>query len=542
MTKNVCFSMEGNVYCNVEGEFITETARDWFYKEGKSYQKCLDFLLSCMTVPGQPKEQLIQFSEEILLLKAKLVGNISYGTYGICYSHFPDNYNLTGYFPGVCNDEKLAQYLEKYLDHKKASDATDNIYDNIYFFVKEMHKKERTNGWLSPEGIFYPISISTEDYQLVYDTYHQWVAEKIKSTKNFYDEFKSIYAVEWNKYGDDWDKADDFNWRKKASDFLYEKQWASLSDITFLTEESVLSYNYEIGLTKPQMEYMLEYYSECGNFEEINQLQIVYRKYEMTKNVCFRKGNVCCNVEGEFITETARDWFYKEGKSYQECLDFLLSCMAGSDQPKEQLIQFSEEILLLKAKLVGNISYGICFTSFPDNYNLTGYFPGGIRNEKLAQYLEKYLDYKKASEDATDNIYFFVKEMHEKERTNGWLSPEGIFYPISIPADCQWANDRIKAYHQWIAEKIKNDFYDEFKSQYAVDWDEYENDWKKSDDFDWEKSSDFLHEKQWVWLFDIALSYSRKRGLTKPQTKYMLEYYSERGNFEEINRLHEGWL
>lgn len=274
MTKNVCFSMEGNVYCNVEGEFITETARDWFYKEGKSYQKCLDFLLSCMTVPGQPKEQLIQFSEEILLLKAKLVGNISYGTYGICYSPFPDNYNLTGYFPGGIRNEKLAQYLEKYLDHKKASeDATDNIYDNIFFFVKEMHKKERTNGWLSPEGIFYPISISTEDYQWAYDRIkvaHQWVAEKIKNTKDFYDEFKSQYAVDWNKYGNDWDKAEDFDWGK-AYDLLYKKQWVSLSDM-HNSGNSTLSYSLKRGLTKPQMEFMLEYYSERGDFEKINRL------------------------------------------------------------------------------------------------------------------------------------------------------------------------------------------------------------------------------------------------------------------------------
>lgn len=234
----------------------------------------------------------------------------------------------------------------------------------------------------------------------------------------------------------------------------------------------------------------------------------------MTKNVCF------C-VEGEFITDTARDWFYKEGKPYQKCLDFLLSCMTGTDQSKKQLIQFAEDILLLKAKLVGNTSdgtYGISFSS--DHYDLTGYAPGKISDDKWTQYLKNYLNYKKVSKDAAENIYVFIKEVLHKEEY-GWLSPAGSFYPVPFGKHQQWAFEKIRK---------AEDLYDAFKSEYGYGWD---------------KAGDFLIQKRWALLDNprfgpAILQYHLETGLTKHQREFMFQYYSERGRRDEANRLYQG--
>ena len=59
------------------------------------------------------------------------------------------------------------------------------------------------------------------------------------------------------------------------------------------------------------------------------------------------------NIQGEFITQTARDWFYLERKPFEKVKELLLSCMCGTDISKETLNQYVEDILKFKRKFVG---------------------------------------------------------------------------------------------------------------------------------------------------------------------------------------------
>lgn len=38
------------------------------------------------------------------------------------------------------------------------------------------------------------------------------------------------------------------------------------------------------------------------------------------------------SVDGEFITDLSREWFYVEGKGYDKCMDLLESSMSGTDE------------------------------------------------------------------------------------------------------------------------------------------------------------------------------------------------------------------
>lgn len=64
------------------------------------------------------------------------------------------------------------------------------------------------------------------------------------------------------------------------------------------------------------------------------------------------------NVDGEFITDLSREWFYVEGKGYDKCMDLLESSMHGTDETKEQIIRHAEDLLLGRAALKGNTGDG----------------------------------------------------------------------------------------------------------------------------------------------------------------------------------------
>lgn len=80
------------------------------------------------------------------------------------------------------------------------------------------------------------------------------------------------------------------------------------------------------------------------------------KHYKKKKLLVVRKGKkmkLAFNVQGEHITQTARDWFYLERKPYNEVEELLLSCMSGTNMAKETLKQYVEDILKFKRKFVG---------------------------------------------------------------------------------------------------------------------------------------------------------------------------------------------
>lgn len=43
---------------NISGEWITGLVREWFYLEGKGYDKCIEILNDCMSGTDETKEQI----------------------------------------------------------------------------------------------------------------------------------------------------------------------------------------------------------------------------------------------------------------------------------------------------------------------------------------------------------------------------------------------------------------------------------------------------------------------------------------------------
>ena len=63
-------------------------------------------------------------------------------------------------------------------------------------------------------------------------------------------------------------------------------------------------------------------------------------------------------VEGEFITDLAREWFYEEGKSLDTVFSLLLNCMGGTDLSLEARKRYAEDVLLGRAAFTGNTADG----------------------------------------------------------------------------------------------------------------------------------------------------------------------------------------
>lgn len=66
---------------NISGEWITGLVREWFYLEGKGYDKCIEILNDCMSGTDETKEQIRRHAEDVLLGRAALKGNIADGSY-----------------------------------------------------------------------------------------------------------------------------------------------------------------------------------------------------------------------------------------------------------------------------------------------------------------------------------------------------------------------------------------------------------------------------------------------------------------------------
>ena len=57
------------------------------------------------------------------------------------------------------------------------------------------------------------------------------------------------------------------------------------------------------------------------------------------------------SIDGEFLTNVARDWFWNMNKPYKKCEELLFSCMEGGD--KEEKRRVCQDIIEGRKKLVG---------------------------------------------------------------------------------------------------------------------------------------------------------------------------------------------
>ena len=72
----------------------------------------------------------------------------------------------------------------------------------------------------------------------------------------------------------------------------------------------------------------------------------------------YEKKTLCFSVQGEFITNLAREWLFREGKDIKKIIDLLESCMCGSEMSEKQIRRYAEDVLIGRAELKGDSATG----------------------------------------------------------------------------------------------------------------------------------------------------------------------------------------
>ena len=179
------------------------------------------------------------------------------------------------------------------------------------------------------------------------------------------------------------------------------------------------------------------------------------------------------DINGEFITEITREWFYTGEKSYETIIEILMDSMTGTDKPEAQIRRYAEDILLGRAALKGSAAAG--------TYHLEIYEPGEEeqmpqrmniwkeieRRKKIEKDLRRMIERwdvamdhisestqreirKKLGEETAEDRQqdaldsFMARMMDEEEHTTedyGWLEPNGTFHAVEWGDHQEWAND-----------------------------------------------------------------------------------------------------
>lgn len=182
------------------------------------------------------------------------------------------------------------------------------------------------------------------------------------------------------------------------------------------------------------------------------------------------------DVEGEFITELARDWFYNHKVPYTKVKELLLSCMAGTDIPKRKLIEYVGDILRFKKKFVGNTKDNtFALVEDPEPNILSKYF----------ETLKKY------------------KVLPFEISPYGFINPEGEYIPVKWCQHQKWASTYINSKYS-IEEQLKGN-----KNYYV--------------------GADFLvYMKNWILINNPQQGegiVNTGKSITKEQKKTLYDYY-----------------
>ena len=229
-------------------------------------------------------------------------------------------------------------------------------------------------------------------------------------------------------------------------------------------------------------------------------------------------GTVSFWTTGEFVTTTARNWFWAENRPYKKVEEFLLACMSGTSTPKSILLSYIKDVLLGRRKFIGNTLDGsYCLTD--DNTDIQAQY-ANVKLVFSVGDMERFLDanirnqeYADASEQTKD---FWPDEY-------GWLSPIGEFFEVPWARHQEWAWEYIGknfARDEWYT------FYKTQKSQVG------------------EHPGDFLISRGWVLLHNPSqgiaqMTRNETRPLTKAQKEYLYDYFMLHDRPKDANALFE---
>lgn len=263
------------------------------------------------------------------------------------------------------------------------------------------------------------------------------------------------------------------------------------------------------------------------------------------------KRTVSFSVTGEFVTRTAREWLWLEGKPWSVVEELLLSCMCGTDKSREELVELATKVVIGRAKFIGNTGDG-SYAMVEDDQDLIGKYIGQWNKKvsemkkdlremedkycSLTSYLidsgKGYLIQDAGIDDddgedpsAYDMVNSFIKQKsieREGHKDNyGWLEPDGTFHPVEFAEHNGFALEVIKS-RGWGKEFSISDV----GGIYAC--------------------GDFLTEKKgWALIHNPGMGVafvtsSDTKPLTKAQREFLYGYYSDRGLWKQAEQYLEG--
>ena len=252
------------------------------------------------------------------------------------------------------------------------------------------------------------------------------------------------------------------------------------------------------------------------------------------------------SVEGSFVTNISREWFWLEHKPWEKVEEFLFSCMCGTEETEEQLRKHALDVVFGRAKFIGNSGKGT-YALVEDDTELK--FVKKIeelakkfdetkealddvvrKHSNLVEYLRDngrgYLvkDAERAfgfdddddDDDLSPALSSFIKQamIEQKHDDNyGWLEPDGTFHPVD------WGE------HQDFARKIA-----------------LEKGWITEDEVCLcGGEGDRLAERGWILLHSPArgvpvVTVDPEKRITKAQSDFLYGYYTDRGLRDEAEK------
>ena len=256
-------------------------------------------------------------------------------------------------------------------------------------------------------------------------------------------------------------------------------------------------------------------------------------------------------ITGEFVTRTAREWLWLEGKPWSVVEEFLLSCMCGTDKSREELSELAFKVVSGRAKFIGNTA-DETYAMVDDNQDLVGDYIGRWNRkvkklEKECREIEdKYyaltnylidsgrgylLSDAGVGEDEDEdpvasamlNSYMKQDAIEREGHTDnyGWLAPNGEFYPVEWGEHQGWAHHKVIELG-WIGEDTET-WIDNEGNTHCV--------WTGEE-------GDILVDRGWVLLHNPAKGVAKvtansARPLTKAQKDFLYGYYADRGLMRE---------
>ncbi len=264
--------------------------------------------------------------------------------------------------------------------------------------------------------------------------------------------------------------------------------------------------------------------------------------------------SVSFQTTGEFVTRIARSWYWDEGKPWSTVEELLLSCMCGTDQSREELVELARKVVYGKAKFIGSTADG-SYALTDDDKDLVSENLESLRsrigklkeeNDELTERYVRLTDYlydngyeyiiRRADIETGDDSTVMAPELEsylEQQKIEdqgigdnyGWLSPSGAFFPVEWGDHQAWAHE--KALELGLIGK--DETWVNSRGETRCAWTGEEG--------------DILVDHGWVLLHNpsmgIAIAHaSPTKRLTSAQKEFLFGYYTDRGQ----NALAAGYL